>query len=48
MAVEAHIMCLVLLITWKREIFIKIVIFQTVLTAERPVEANGAKGFIVC
>lgn len=45
MAVEAHTMCLLLLITWKREFFIKMVILQTVLTAVRLVEANGAKSF---
>jgi len=41
-------MYLVLLIAWKRQFFMKMVIFQTVLTAVRPVKANGAEGFIAC
>lgn len=48
MVVGAHTMCLVALITQKREFFTTVVIFQTVLTAVRPVEAKGAKGFIAC
>lgn len=48
MAAEAHTMCSVLLITWKREFCIKMVVFQMVLTALRPAKANVAKGFIAC
>lgn len=47
MAVEACNMGLVLSIKWKWGFFIKMVIFQSVLTAVKPVEAKKANSFVL-